>query len=502
MVIASLSMENTQAKSIKHLNKSTFLDSMIENSRIACILILDKEGIILEMSHGVEEQLGYNLTDLQGKNFSVLFTEEDRMLNKPAKELQEAKEKGFAIDNNYIIHKNGKYIWCQGESNSVNDKGEQYFVKYIYDINKQKELEKSLIEAKKFSESITETISNPLIVLDSNLSILMANNSFHKIFNSHQIDIHKKPFFELESFHLNIDRLRELLEKILPESSKVENFEIELNLPNGQKFFQLNAQQIIEEGHKMQKILISFHDITEEKRIKGNLNWKNEQLNKVNKDLDTFVYTASHDLKAPLSNIEGLINLMEENPGNPEEIYGIIKMMRESINKFKNTINDLTTIAKAEQEGDRNIASLEFSKLVEEIKFNLKEQIEKSNAYITEDFSEASTIFFSPKNLRSILQNLVSNALKYHSPDRRPAIIITTKRVNDYILLQVSDNGLGIKEEDKSKVFEMYKRLHDHVEGTGVGLGIVARIVNNNGGKIEIESEVGKGTTFKVYLKV
>lgn len=485
-----------------HLNKSTFLDSMLNNSRVACILILDQEGVIWEMSHGVEEQLGYTPDDLIGQHFSILFSKEDLKLNKPWEELKTALERGFALDNNYIIHKDGSYIWCQGESIMVGDRGEKYFVKYIYDINKQKLLEASLMQSKMFSESVIETIDNPLIVLDHNLKILMANNSFHNVFNPLQEEIKEKPFFEIEYFTSNIDKFRELLEKILPESTLIKGYEIEFTFPDGQKFFHLNAQQIIEEGRKMQKILIVFHDVTDEKKMKENLNNKNEQLNKVNKDLDTFVYTASHDLKAPINNIEGLITVMENSVGSSTETYEVIQMMRESIDKFKNNINDLSTIARIEKDGNGTAVIVELEELFEEVKFNLKEEIKKSEAVIWSDFSLTPTLRFSRKNLRSILHNLLSNAIKFRVPRRKPEISISTEKLNNYILLKAKDNGIGIKEEDKEKVVALYQRLHPEIEGSGVGMNIVKKIIDNNGGKIEIESEVGKGSTFKVYIKV
>jgi len=431
------------SESKNHINKSAFLDSMFKNSRIACILILDKEGFIWQMSHGVEEQLGYTSSDLIGKHFSILFAEEDLKQNKPGTELKTAMEKGFAIDNNYIIHKNGSLIWCQGESIRVDDEGEKYFVKYIYDINKQKQLEESLTHSKMFAESVLETIDNPLVVLDNNLTITMANKSFHHVFNPNQEDIDHKSFFEIEFFTLTIDTFRELLEKILPESTIVKNYEIEFDLPDGKRFFQLNAQQIMEEGKKKQNILIAFQDVTEEKEIRENIHIKNEQLNKVNKDLDTFVYSASHDLKAPISNIDALISIIENNPGCPKETYEVIQMMKESINKFKSTINDLSTIAKIEQDG--NVTTVEFEKLFEEVKFNLKEQIEKSKTVISFDFSLAPTIQFSRKNLRSIMHNLLSNAIKFKAPDRKPEIYLHTLRVNGYILLKVKDNWTWYK---------------------------------------------------------
>lgn len=484
------------------INKSTFLDSMLENSRLACILILDKEGIVCELSHGVEEQLGYSPDDLSGKHFSILFSEDDLKLKKPWEELKKAEEKGFAIDNNYIVHKDGSLIWCQGESIIVDDGGKIYFVKYLYDINKQKQLEESLQHSKKFSESVLETIDNPLIVLDSNLEILMANNSFHKIFNPSQEDIEKKSFFEIEYFTSNIDKFRELLEKILPESSLIKGYEIEFILPNGQKFFHLNAQQITEEGKKIQQILIAFQDVTDEKKMKENLNNKNEELNKVNKDLDTFVYTASHDLKAPINNIEGLVSVIENSAGSPTETYEAIQLMKESIDKFKSNINDLSTISRIEKDGNGTAAAVELEELFEEVKFNLKEEIKKTDAIILSDFSQTPTLKFSRKNLRSIFHNLLSNAIKFKSPNRKPEISVKTEKTNNYILLKVKDNGIGIKEEDKGKVLALYQRLNPDIEGSGVGMNIVKKIIDNNGGKIEIDSEVGKGSIFKIYIKV
>jgi signal transduction histidine kinase len=103
--------------------------------------------------------------------------------------------------------------------------------------------------------------------------------------------------------------------------------------------------------------------------------------------------------------------------------------------------------------------------------------------------------------LRSILYNLLSNGLKYRSPHRQPEIRISAKKAEgDYLLLSVQDNGLGIKGKHKEQVFSMFKRLHNHADGTGVGLYIVKRIVENAGGTVEVESEVDKGLEFRLYL--
>jgi signal transduction histidine kinase len=128
-------------------------------------------------------------------------------------------------------------------------------------------------------------------------------------------------------------------------------------------------------------------------------------------------------------------------------------------------------------------------------------KIASSGATITTDFSQVNTLHFSKKNLRSVVYNLLSNAVKYRYKNRASEIFLKTEKQNKYIVLSIADNGLGIHKHGKEKVFTMFKRFHDHVEGTGIGLYIVKRIMDNAGGKIEVESEVGKGTTFRMYFK-
>jgi signal transduction histidine kinase len=124
----------------------------------------------------------------------------------------------------------------------------------------------------------------------------------------------------------------------------------------------------------------------------------------------------------------------------------------------------------------------------------------KEGVFIQTNF-KVHQLKFSKKNFRSVLFNLISNALKFKSPDQDSVINIQTNLEGPYILLSVKDNGLGIPERQHPQLFSMFKRFHDHVEGTGVGLYMVKRIVENAGGKIEVESKEGAGTEFKLFLK-
>lgn len=243
-------------------------------------------------------------------------------------------------------------------------------------------------------------------------------------------------------------------------------------------------------------------DITDQKRFEQTLKSKNEELQKINSDLDNFVYTASHDLKAPIINIEGLIKaLSSEYFVENDETKELFDMVHQSIESFKTTIHDLADVAKVQAWSLAEEEIIQFREAAEHAKLHIKDLISSFDAEILEDYSKATEISFSGKNLRSIFYNLLSNGIKYSSPERKPRIKVTTQDSGEFILLSFEDNGLGIPKEDHLKVFSMFKRLHDHVEGSGVGMAIVKKIIDNNEGKIEIESEVGRGTVFKIFLR-
>ncbi|MBC7389499.1 MAG: PAS domain S-box protein [Opitutaceae bacterium] len=243
-------------------------------------------------------------------------------------------------------------------------------------------------------------------------------------------------------------------------------------------------------------------DITEELNYKKEILERNAELESINNDLDNFVYTASHDLKSPVSNIEGLVHAIKDTEYyHIEDLKPLIDMMGTSVDRFKLTILDLTEISRIQKTFTDDIVEVDLNDLMEDVRFSISNQIKDSKALITTDFSEAKNIFFSKKNLRSMLYNLVSNAVKYNSPDRRPEITVKTTKENGFMKITVKDNGLGIRKESLGKLFMMFKRLHTHVEGSGVGLYIVKKMIENAGGRIEVESQEGEGSTFSLFIK-
>jgi light-regulated signal transduction histidine kinase (bacteriophytochrome) len=242
-------------------------------------------------------------------------------------------------------------------------------------------------------------------------------------------------------------------------------------------------------------------DIQDQKEKTKELIETNNQLKKINADLDNFVYTASHDLKAPVSNLEGLVKLlMKESNGNLNpKAKTVLGMLDTSVNKLHDTIRDLSEITQLENV-DQYSEEICFPDLLDEIKINIQTMILSTKTIFHTNF-EIDCIQYNKNNLRSIFYNLISNAIKYRSPERSPEIWIESHQLEDYTLLKVKDNGLGFDTNKKDKLFAMFKRLHSHVEGSGIGLFIVKRLVENAGGKIEVDSEINKGTEFRIYFR-
>lgn len=154
-----------------------------------------------------------------------------------------------------------------------------------------------------------------------------------------------------------------------------------------------------------------------------------------------------------------------------------------------------------QKENSQQASQLDLNKIVGEVQLDLASQIEEAAANIVVDTAHCPRVDFSEKNLRSIIYNLLSNAIKYRSSDRSPFVHIGCQQTAQYEILTVVDNGLGMDLSREEKLFTMFRRLHDHVEGSGIGLYMVKKMIENAGGKIEVESKVGEGSIFRVYFK-
>jgi PAS domain S-box-containing protein len=268
------------------------------------------------------------------------------------------------------------------------------------------------------------------------------------------------------------------------------------------------ASPVFENGVLVATV-IEIRDITGQKeaqarlvQVNGELSDKNAELQRINADLDNFIYAASHDLRAPIANLESILTMLRKRLAGRLDATEtpLMEFAATAIERLKGTIKDLTEISKVQRETDEPAEEVAFGEMLRDVQLDIAELLTGSEAVIRTDFAVPS-IHYARKNIRSILYNLLSNAIKYRSPERRPEVTLATRREDGQVLLRVEDNGLGIPAGQLPKVFSMFKRFHAHVEGTGIGLYIVKRVVENGGGRIEVASEEGRGTAFTLYFQ-
>jgi PAS domain S-box-containing protein len=232
------------------------------------------------------------------------------------------------------------------------------------------------------------------------------------------------------------------------------------------------------------------------------LNESNRQLTRTNVDLDTFVYTASHDLKAPITNIESIALALRDTLADDVQqntlVAQLLDLLDTTVTRFRFTIGQLTDISRLQLAHAGPAEPVVLAAVVQDVRLDLMPAIAAAGARLTVAVPAELVVSFSPANLRSIVYNLLSNALKYRALDRPSRVHVQATYTGQSVALAVHDNGLGMSEMQQRQLFGLFQRLHTHVEGTGVGLYITKRLVENAGGTIAVQSQPGVGTTFTV----
>jgi len=226
------------------------------------------------------------------------------------------------------------------------------------------------------------------------------------------------------------------------------------------------------------------------------------ELQESNHELKQFSYVIAHNLRAPLANLTGLLSLLETETIEDADTLELIEAVKSSTNNLNITVNDIIDILMIKSEDDKNPEPLAIAEVWNKVKASLSYLIEAANAQMEEGFTEAPVVQFKESYLESVLLNLLSNALKYRSEERGLTIHIKTYQEQGNVVLIFEDNGIGIDlNKHGHQLFGLYKRFSNKAEGKGLGLYIVQSQIIALGGKIEVKSELNKGTRFTVFFK-
>jgi signal transduction histidine kinase len=248
-------------------------------------------------------------------------------------------------------------------------------------------------------------------------------------------------------------------------------------------------------------VYVFAFDVSEQVLARQQVLDLNQQLTRVNADLDSFVYMASHDLRGPINNLEGLVQALREELPDPQAPVGpLLRMMQEAVARFQRTLEQLSEVLQLHQAQDPVAPVVELATIVDDLRQDLLPALQQTDGQLEVDAEACPVVAMPAKSLRSLLYNLLSNALKYRHPDRSPHVRLSCHTQDGYWCLAVEDNGLGLTTHQQAELFALFRRFHNHVEGSGLGLYTVKKIAENLGGRVEVHSEPNVGSTFWVYV--
>ncbi len=373
----------------------------------------------------------------------------------------------------------------------------------IQDITKQKEEEQRL----KLLETVIIQSKDSILITEANSTdgkiprIVYVNPAFSKMsgYESDEIlgqspNVFKGPNSDSEALKKVLKAIKEekecLIETISYRKDKKEYWVRFSMIPI------FNSEGVLSHWISIQQ------DITEERKLETEKEHLIRELTQNNKDLKQFSYITSHNLRAPLSNLMGLLNLIEYIPIDNPELQEILNGFYKSTYLLNETINDLVKVIIIKDNPSMQKEMVSLAEVFENVFGQLSFQIEAHKPIIKLKLDKVPLLNTNKAYIESILLNLLTNSIKYKSENRKLKISITAEQIDQKVFLTFTDNGIGIDlERNGDKVFGLYQRFHNYPDSKGLGLYLVKSQVETMGGTISVESEVNKGTSFIIVFK-
>ena len=467
--------------------------SLIEQAEDG-ICIIDTSMKIIEVNRYACEKLGYSKAEILQLSIADFFFEED-LKARPLK--MDTLKGGKTIrDERRIKRQDGTILDVEFSAKILKDENLLLFVR---DISERKKAQQTLKENEKKYRYLFDNNPVPMWVIDlitfkfldvNKMAILQYGYSREEFLSMTVLDI--RPETDKDYFTKSSD----------PSEINATNFK--RGIWNHQKKngtviqVEIIAHNIMYEGIKARFIL--SNDITDRRIAELNLEKRNKQLIKTNSELDRFVYSVSHDLRSPLTSVLGLLSFIEGESEEPDTLEHA-KMIRNSINRLDEFIKNILSYSRNNRTG-LEVEKISIQQTVLEIVDSLQSMREAKGIHYEIDIKELQPFYTDRLRFNTILENLISNAIKYHKKEESGRYIkILGHSDHESLHITIADNGIGIAPAHHQKIFEMFFRLSGKQDGSGIGLYIVKDTIEILQGSIEIQSEKGTGTTFIITLK-
>ena len=399
-----------------------------------------------------------------------------------------------------IITAGGRNLWVRVMGRPESENGKCLRITGSFqDIDKLKRAEVEILNAVKEKDTLLQSIGDAFFAVDERWTVTYWNNQAAKLLNCPKKAILNKNIWEVFSdaigttFHHNYEATM--------RDGKKRHFEA---------YFEKNsAWYDVAVYPAREGLSVFFNEITQRKTAELRLNELNVKLTtytrelvKANKGLEQFSYIVSHNLRSPVANLLGLADLLQDDnyPANVKQ--KLLAEVFSNVERLDSVVKDLNSILQVKGDIKAKKEKINLTELVSGINSSIQNLIGEERAEIICDFAETTIITSVRSYLYSIFYNLILNSIKYKRPDVPPKLVIRFGITEESHLISFEDNGLGIDlSKNKGEIFNLYKRFHHHVEGKGMGLFMVKTQVEMLGGKINVQSEVDKGTTFSIKFK-
>lgn len=422
-----------------------------------------------------------------------------KIAKKRQKYFQSATHEGREIEWEEVFHdKTGKMVYALRRLSPIFDEdGDlQMVIGYGFDITDRRVMEEKVKENERLLKSINANIQEGIYRYSVEKGFLYINDAFIRLFN---YDLREELLNDADAFFAYDSGARKELINIQGKSGSFNNKEILFKRTDGSKFWGLvSCSKKPDEDHNVlfDGVIV---DITELKEAERMLKEKNEELIKANNELDRFIYSASHDLRAPLTSILGIVKVAEmEFKDSYQKQY--LDMIQKSVHKLDYFVNDLIDYYRNSRSHTHR-DKINFEKLINESFDNFKYLKGADKLKINVDNKQTDHFYSDEYRIKIIFNNLISNAIKYQNPEaREPFVNISINGDEEQTKIIVQDNGKGIDQKKLGKIFDMFYRAAQDSDSSGLGLYIVKEAVSKLDGKIYVDSATGRGTKFTLSI--
>jgi PAS domain S-box-containing protein len=499
--------------------KNDLYQRMIEEIQDYAIILLDKQGIIHNWNKGAQKIKQYTAQEVIGKHFSIFYLQEDLDNNLPQKLIGEAEATGRAAQEGWRKRKDNSKFWGSITITAVHDDDDNVigFCKVTRDLTDKKQAEDQLIlSEERYHHMIAEVQDYAIILLSPDGIIQNWNLGAQKIKGYSAEEAIGKHF---ELFYTPEAR-REGMPAMLLQTARVTGKAVQEGWrvrKDGSRFW---GSITITALHGKDNSIIGFskvtRDLTQQKIAQDKLAAYTRELEIQNSELEQFAFVASHDLQEPLRKIQTFSELIKDNYDKKEFVDKYFDKLDSSARRMSELIKALLNYSRLSKESRQNSSAQEvdLNVLVDEAKQDFELLVEEKKAVIVSE--DLPTIRGSHIQLGQLFSNLIGNALKFAKEDpviRITTVILRKDQIADapepttstqYHRISFADNGIGFEEQYSKVIFSLFQRLHGKQDyaGTGIGLALCKKIVENHDGFINATSEYGKGATFNIYLPV